>query len=103
MNVIYSFDVDVGTKKLNEIISDYKNIGIELKSEEYDDIDFYKKIVFDNGDEWFLYKPYRYKAELKERWDRCLFDNQSINNTSSNAFNLIAHNNKVGSKIEYFN
>lgn len=101
LNIIYTFDFNLGEVILQkvELAKKAKGVAVNSRNSELDQM----IITFDDGSKWVCYKPYVYRAKLLERWDRCLFDNQSIDNTSSVALNYILHNNKVGKKVEYFN
>ena len=102
LNIIYTFNFNLGEVMLQKIEIEKKSNGVAVlnRNSTIDQIE----IEFDDCSRWVCYKPYVYRARGCDKWDRCLFDNESIKNTSSVAFNHIIHNNKkAGCKIEYFN
>ena len=100
LNLIYTFNFNIGEVLLQKVIIEKKirNINLINHIKELDQI----IMEFDDGSKWVCYKPYVYRAKLNERWNRCYFDKNSINNTSSNALNYIVNNGEVGKRVHYF-
>lgn len=101
LNLIYTFDFPLGETIIRAVENSKASFGVTVVSRE--NLINECIIKFDDGTVWACYKPYMYRAKLSQKWDTCLFDNKSIDNTNSNALNYIINNHNAGGKIEYFN